>query len=81
MAPFMAHMRTHGFPVSELLERVGIDERETNERDRYVPNSTLLAFLDAAIELTGDVALGPHAAEAVRPGDFHVLSSFWSPAS
>jgi AraC-like DNA-binding protein len=62
-----------GFPVSELLQRVGIDERETTERDGYVPHSSLLAFLEAAVETTGDHALGPHAAEAVRPGDFHVL--------
>jgi len=73
LVPFLAHMRQAGIPVNALLDRIGIDERETNERDRYVPHSSLLAFLDAALEMTNDEALGPHAAEAVRPGDFHIL--------
>jgi AraC-like DNA-binding protein len=57
-----AWLRPHGLTTAEL-----------GERDRRVPNEQVAALFEAAAALSGDPAIGVHAARCGEPGDFDVM--------
>jgi AraC-like DNA-binding protein len=67
--PFVRLLRERGAPIESLAIRGGSLE----DADTRVPHRLAIALLEVASGVTGDRALGLHAAEAVRPGDFDVL--------
>ncbi len=79
--PARVHVSTHFVgPLSRALEARGIDTEAffathdlAGEHPRHAPVDTAIAAWCAAAELTGDPAIGVHAARSLGAGDYGVL--------
>jgi AraC-like DNA-binding protein len=66
-------MQKLGGDVEELFARVGIDPELARDRDARLPFDAWIEMWRLAAEMTGDPALGIHAAEDLEPGVFGVI--------
>jgi AraC-like DNA-binding protein len=71
--PFARYIRRRGLDADALLHRHGLTAEDLGERDRRVPWLVASALLDDAMRLSGEPAIGIHAAHCDEPGDFGVL--------
>ncbi|HEX7839848.1 MAG TPA: AraC family transcriptional regulator [Kofleriaceae bacterium] len=71
--PFARYLTQLGLPCEAWLGRHGLTPAVLKERDLRVPHHQVIALLHDAIALTGDAAIGIHAARCEEPGDFDVL--------
>ncbi len=70
---FASVLERGGIDVPRLVAEVGIDPRVLDDPDERVPAERMFRLLEHAARLTGDDALGLHAAEAIPFGAFAVL--------
>ncbi len=73
VTPFLTGLREMGVDIDPLAKRVGLDPRSFGDPDARVSYEALAGFVIAAVEVTGDPALGLHLSERYRPGAFGVL--------
>jgi len=71
--PFARYLTQLGLPCEAWLSRHGLTPDVLKERDLRVPHHQAMALLGDAIALSGDPAIGIHAARCEEPGDFDVL--------
>ena len=69
--PFMRVMRDFG-PEMRTVEAAGLDPATLGDHTERVPRTLAREVIRAAIERTGDVALGVRAGERAEPADFGV---------
>jgi hypothetical protein len=73
IAPFLTGLEEMGIDVAALAGRVGLQPASLRDPDVRVPYESFVDFVTAAVEVTGDPALGLHLSERYRPGSFGVL--------
>lgn len=71
--PFARYLSQIGCDCEAWLGGHGLTPAALQERDLRVPHSQAMALLGEAIALSGDPAIGLHAARCEEPGDFDVL--------
>lgn len=71
--PFARYFAQIGGDCEELLRRHGLSIAALIERDRRAPHNQTLELLQDLINLTGDPAVGLHAAGCDERGDFDVV--------
>lgn len=73
IVPFARYLMRIGGDCEALLRRHGLTMAALDERDRRVPHTDASALLKDLIELSGDPAIGLHAARCEERGDFDVV--------
>jgi AraC-like DNA-binding protein len=73
IAPFFSGLREMGVDVDALAERFGLRPESLRDPHTRVPYESVAEFVVAAIDVTGDAALGLHLSERYRPGAFGIL--------
>src|SRR5262245_42513915 len=71
--PFVRYLERLGHDGDAFLRRHGLSIAALRERDLRVLHAEYQALLRAAMELSGDPAIGIHAAQCDEPGDFDVI--------
>ena len=71
--PFARYLAQIGCDVEAWLDRHGLTLAMLRERDLRLPHHQVNALLRDAVALTGDPAIGVHAARCHEPSDFDVL--------
>lgn len=71
--PFGRHLVRIGRDPEAWLAPHGLTMEALRERDRRIPHAHAMALLYEAVELSGDPAIGIHAARCVDAGDFDVI--------
>jgi AraC-like DNA-binding protein len=71
--PFVRYLLRNGCDAEAWLAAHGLTMAALAERDRRVPHAQAMALLRDAARLSGDPAIGIHAARCDEPGDFDVL--------
>jgi AraC-like DNA-binding protein len=71
--PFARYLARTGRDANAFLARHGLTLAVLSERDLRVPHDQAMALLRDAVELSGEPALGLHAARCDEPGDFDVV--------
>ncbi len=73
LRPFHVYLTRAGFDSAGNLAKVGITQQSFDVRDLRLPHQSMANMLQRAVDMSGDFALGVHAAEHVQTGDFDVL--------
>ncbi|HVU01699.1 MAG TPA: AraC family transcriptional regulator [Polyangiaceae bacterium] len=73
VAPFVRAIAARRIDPGSLLTGVGISADQFGDPDNRISHETAMVLLARTVEVTGDDALGIHAAEHIRPGDFDAL--------
>lgn len=73
VTPFIRALAAAHVPPRRLLEQVGVEASLFEDPDGRIPHATAMLLLERGVEATRDEALGIHAAEHIRPGDFDAL--------
>jgi AraC-like DNA-binding protein len=71
--PFARYLARIGHDPRAWLAPYGLTPAMLEERDRRVPHLAAMALLGAAQALSGEPAIGLHAARCDEPGDFDVI--------
>ncbi|TMQ04244.1 MAG: AraC family transcriptional regulator [Deltaproteobacteria bacterium] len=71
--PFARYLTQIGRDGAAWLGAQGLTPEALTERDLRVPHQQGVALLTEAVALSGDAAIGVHAAHCVEAGDFDVL--------
>lgn len=71
--PFARYLARLGCDCEAWLRPHGLTIAALKERDLRVPHPQAMALLREAVALTGDPAIGIHAARCEEPGDFDVI--------
>ena len=71
--PFARYLARRGHDIRAWLAPHGLTPAQLEERDRRVPHLEAMALLAAAEALSGEPAIGIHAARCDEPGDFDVI--------
>jgi AraC-like DNA-binding protein len=71
--PFARYLARLGHDDEAWLGHHGLTLAALKERDRRIPDLQAMALLREAVALTGDPAIGIHAARCEEPGDFDVI--------
>jgi hypothetical protein len=71
--PFARYLARRGCDCEAWLRPHGLTMAALKERDLRVPDPQAMALLREAVALTGDPAIGIHAARCDEPGDFDVI--------
>ncbi|HMG20049.1 MAG TPA: AraC family transcriptional regulator [Kofleriaceae bacterium] len=71
--PFARYLAQIGCDADALLVRHGLSSAVLAERDHRIPHDQAMALVREAVALSGDPAIGVHAARCYEPGDFHVV--------
>jgi AraC-like DNA-binding protein len=69
--PFIELLRERGLGIESPA--IGPGSVSLDDPDARIPHVAAMSLLSVAVRGTGDPALGLHAAEKIRPGDFDVL--------
>lgn len=71
--PFTRVLAVKGVNPTKLLVGLSIGPEQFADPDGRITHELAMRLLERAVEASGDDALGIHAAEALRPGDFDAL--------
>ena len=71
--PFAKYLQRKGHDAEAWLRPHGLTVASLTERELRLPHRETNLLVREAIELSGDPALGVHAARCVEPGDFDVV--------
>lgn len=71
--PFVRYLTRLGIDCEAWLGGHGLTPAVLEEQDRRVPHRQASILLDEAVALSGDPAIGIHAARHEEPGDFDVI--------
>jgi AraC-like DNA-binding protein len=71
--PFARYLARTGHDHEALLRPHGLTMAALHERDRRIPHVQVTAMLEQAVAISGDPAIGIHAARCEEPGDFDVI--------
>jgi AraC-like DNA-binding protein len=70
LAPFTRALFAADFDLSRLRGTISLDAASFGDPDGRVAHDAAMRLLAKAVQASGDQALGIHAAEQLRPGDF-----------
>lgn len=73
LRPLLMYIEARGHDSAAFLKAQGIDPGIFRDSEASVPHATAASLWPAATRLSGDMNLGLHVAEGIRPGSFGVL--------
>ena len=71
--PFTRALASAGVDPVKLLSGLPVEPTLFGDPDGRIPHDVAMRLLERAVDASGDDALGIHAAELLRPGDFDAL--------
>ena len=71
--PFARYLARHGLDCEGWLRAHDLTVTALTERDLRIPDAQVTALLREAVALSGEPAIGIHAARCEQPGDFDVI--------